>query len=135
MLPELWGATAAGIWSAISCGGTVSFARTIRQTPVNKDVTWTIFPIHWRAGLLEILLALSRMGYGGHPELDRAWALLEGKRTDQGRYILDWTPAQALLPGGKRGTPSKWVTFYALLALKYRDSIADRGAVEGLRRV
>ena len=135
MLPELWGSDHCRDLVGYFLRRDGIFRTEDRKTPVNKDVTQTIFPIHWRAGLLEILLALSKMGYGRHPELDRAWAILAGKRTDQGKYILDWTPAQALLPGGKRGTPSKWVTFYALLALKYRDSTADRGAVEGQQRV
>ena len=125
MLPELWGSG--------RCRDLVGYFlrrdgifRTDDPTgPVNRDVTWTIFPIHWRAGLPEVLLALSGMGYGRRPELDRAWAILAGKRADQGKYILDWTPTQALLKGGRRGEPSKWITFYALLALKYRDSIAD----------
>jgi hypothetical protein len=44
---------------------------------------------------------------------------LEKKRTDEGKYILDWTPTQSLLNPGKRGEVNKWVTFYALLAKKH----------------
>jgi len=89
--------------------------------PVNHDVQRTTFPIVWRAGLTEILYALSRMGYGKDARLAGAWDLLESKRDEQGRYILDWFPTQALLKPGKKGEPNKWVTLYALLAKKYRD--------------
>lgn len=59
------------------------------------------------------------MGYGDEPALERAWALLENKKDSSGRYILDWAPTNALFKPGKRGSPNKWITFYALLALKY----------------
>lgn len=88
--------------------------------PVTKEAAQTLFPFGWGCGLIDVLLALSRMGHGQAPELDRAWSLLESKRLPDGRFVLDATPSQALLSGGKRGAPSKWVTFYALLAHKYR---------------
>lgn len=91
-----------------------------RREPVNFDVTRTIFPVTWRAGLNDILYALSRLGYGKRMETATAWDLLAKKRGPDGRYVLDWTPAQALLKAGKRGKPSKWVTLYALRALKCR---------------
>ena len=38
----------------------------------------------------------------------------------QQRFILDWTPVQVqkLFKIGKRAEPNKWITLYALLALK-----------------
>ena len=60
------------------------------------------------------------MGYGTIPELARAWQILATKKNSSGQYILDFTATQALLKAGKRGEPNKWVTFYALLAEKYR---------------
>ena len=45
--------------------------------PINHDMTRTSFPITWKAGFLEILYALSTMGYGSAKPLDRAWAVLE----------------------------------------------------------
>lgn len=80
----------------------------------------TIYPFILRQGLLRPLYALSRMGYGTRPELNCAWNLLEQKRTPDGAYIVDWTPPTTYFSGGKRGMPSKWVTLYALLALKYK---------------
>jgi hypothetical protein len=87
--------------------------------PINHDVTRTTFPITWRAGLSEILYALSKLRFGADKRLARAWKELEKKRTDEGKYILDWAPSQALLNPGKRGEANKWVTLYALLARKH----------------
>ena len=92
--------------------------------PINDDVVTTRFPITWRAGMVEILYALSKLGYGSRREVFRAWELLEKKKDSQGRYILDWTPSQVrkLFNVGKRNEPSKWITLYALLAAKARES-------------
>ena len=87
-------------------------------------MTATIFPFVIAAGLLEPLYALSKMGYGRRAELDDAWRQLEGKRDEQGRYRLDWHPPSAPLQPGPKGQASKWVTLYALLAQKYRESAA-----------
>jgi hypothetical protein len=88
--------------------------------PVNDDVTTIMFPITWRAGMLEIIYAMSIMGYGSRVELNQAWKLLEKKKDTNGRYVLDWTPTQVqkLFQVGKKTEPNKWITLYALLALK-----------------
>ena len=46
--------------------------------------------------------------------------MLEKKKDTQERYILDWTPSQVrkLFNVGKRNEPNKWITLYALLAVK-----------------
>ncbi len=98
-----------------------------RTKPVNDDVVFTYFPDTWRASVLEIVYALSTMGYGSGEQLLRAWAVLEGKKGAQGRYILDGgTPSQvrSLFNPGKRGEPNKWITFYALLSLEAMKSTA-----------
>jgi hypothetical protein len=93
--------------------------------PINNDVITTRFPITWRAGMIEILYALSKMGYGSRKEVARAWELMEKKKDSQGRYILDWTPSQVrkLFKVGKRNEPNKWVTLYALLTIRTRKSV------------
>jgi len=91
------------------------------ETPVFGEITSTIFPFTWRAGLLEALYALSTMGYGQRDEMTAAWGLLDAKRDEGGLYRLDWDPPRTLLRTGKRGAPNTWVTFYALLALSRRD--------------
>lgn len=102
------------------------YARSDPQRPVNKDVQTMIFPFHWRAGLLEVLYTLSRMGHGGDPRLDRAWKLLNSKADRTGRYVLEWTPAQSPWKVGQRGAPNKWMTLYALMALQAAGKAENR---------
>jgi hypothetical protein len=97
------------------------FKRTNLTALVNKDMERVSFPITWRANVFEILLALSRMGYGTDRRLQRAWNLLDVRRDTEGRYPLDWTPRQSPWKVGKRNKPNKWVTFYAYLAHKFKD--------------
>jgi len=88
--------------------------------PVIQEITKTIFPITWRAGLIEVIYALIKMGYGNVVELNCAWSMLESKRDYQGKFLLDWTPPKAQLKQEKRNEPNKWITFYPLISLKYR---------------
>lgn len=118
-----------GLWATESCQALVRyflaregvFRRDDPSEPVTKEAALTLFPFGWGCGLLDVLLGLSRMGWGRRPELDRAWALLDARRNAEGQYVLDSPLSQALLSGGRRGAPSPWVTFYALLALKQRE--------------
>jgi hypothetical protein len=71
-----------------------------------------------------MVYALSKMGYGEHEELNRAWEIMDSKRDAQGKYRLDWKPRQALINPGIRREPNKWVTFYALLSRKYKSEKA-----------
>ena len=79
------------------------------------------FPITWKANVFEILLALSKMGYGKDDRLERAWNVLDAKRGKSGRYFLDWKPSQSPWKIGKKNEPNKWVTFYAYLTHKLRN--------------
>jgi hypothetical protein len=88
---------------------------------VNRDMERTSFPITWRANVFEILLSLSKMGNGNHQSLRRAWDYVDGRRDGEGRYALDWTPRQSPWKVGKRNEPNKWVTFYNLLAHKFKE--------------
>ena len=89
---------------------------------VNKDIERNSFPIIWRANLFEILLALSKMGYGKDGRLEKAWSVLDARRDYKGRYPLDWTPMQSPWKVGKRNEPNKWITFYSYLAHKLKDN-------------
>jgi hypothetical protein len=91
--------------------------------PAHKDLLQTRFPFTWTITVLEILYAFSKMGMGDDPRLKRAWEILEDKRDAEGYYILDYAPGQALLKPGKPGEPNKWITFYALLANKFNNSV------------
>jgi hypothetical protein len=91
---------------------------------VNRDIEYNSFPIHWRCNTWEVLWALSKMGYGNRPELHNAWQFLERNKNQQGQYILEWTPIQCPWKIGKRGKPSKWVTFYILLTKKLKNTVS-----------
>jgi hypothetical protein len=80
-----------------------------------------LFPISYRLGIFEPLYALSKMGYGNHPALDSGWKLLNQKRDESGRYILDWKMPRCCFNPGEKGLPNAWVTLYAYLAWKYRE--------------
>jgi hypothetical protein len=89
---------------------------------VNDDMGRLSFPLTWRTNAWEIVLGLSRMGCGEDERLKAAWELVEGQADPDGRYRLDWTPAQCPWKVGRRGEPNPWVTFYVLLAEKWRRS-------------
>jgi hypothetical protein len=97
------------------------FKRTNLKEFVNKDMQRNSFPIIWRANVFEILLALSKMGYGRDSRLERAWDVLDAKADENGRYVLDWTPEQCPWKVGKRNQPNKWITFYAHLAHEFKE--------------
>ena len=97
------------------------FKRTNLKEFINKDMQRNSFPIIWRANVFEILLALSKMGYGKHSRLERAWNFLDAKADKNARYVLDWTSEQSPWKVGKRNQPNKWVTFYAYLAHKFKE--------------
>lgn len=97
------------------------FKSTDLKELVNKDMERNYFPISWRANVFEVLLALSKMGYGKDGRLERAWNFLDAKADKTGRYILDWTPEQSPWKVGKRNQPNKWITFYAHLAHKFKE--------------
>ncbi|GHU39198.1 hypothetical protein FACS1894105_13820 [Clostridia bacterium] len=69
-----------------------------------------------RVGLHNIVEAFSALGYGSDARLQEAWELLERRKGEDGKYLLNATLAKSYLPKERVGKPSKWVTFYALLA-------------------
>ena len=85
----------------------------------------TFYPFEvQRIGLQNIIEAFSVLGYGKNKKLQEAWKILETKKEPNGKYILDGTLTKSYLPKTKEqvGKPSKWITFYVLLANKYKDS-------------
>jgi hypothetical protein len=100
------------------------FQKTNPNNFVNKDIERNSFPITWKANVFEILLALSKMGYGKASRLERAWNVLDAKRDRNGRYFLDWTPSQSPWKVGKINEQNKWITFYAYLAHKFKEICA-----------
>ncbi len=91
-----------------------------------RDGMTNRFPFDYGCSLTEPLIALSKMGYGNHTALNDAWESLEKSKDSMGRYRLHWTPPTPFKVGGK-GEANPWVTYYALLAQKYRDTLSGNG--------
>ena len=89
---------------------------------VVKNAGVLVFPFTYRAGLLEILYPLLKMEYGSHPQVMRAWILFESKKLPDGRFPLEWNPPNKYLKPGNKGEANKWVTFYAYLLYKLKNS-------------
>ena len=82
----------------------------------------TFYPFEvMRVGLQNMVEAFSALGYGSDNRLHEAWELLDSRKNDSGQYGLDRTLTKSYLPKERAGKPSKWVTFYALLAQKNRE--------------
>ena len=129
-LPELWATPRCQALVDYFLRRRIYFRTQQPDQPVIGEMTNTLFPFVWRASFLEGLYALSIMGYGDTPELAEAWALLNSKKAASGRYILDWTPPRAYFNPGKRKMPNKWVTLYAHLALKHKETANHRRQVD-----
>ncbi|HPF55602.1 MAG TPA: hypothetical protein PLV03_03600, partial [Clostridiales bacterium] len=77
----------------------------------------TFYPFEvMRVGLQNVLEAFCALGYGDDERLNEAWDLLKTQQDETGKFILKGTLTKSYLPKEHVGKPSKWVTFYALLA-------------------
>jgi hypothetical protein len=82
-----------------------------------------MFPLSFRFGFLDVLLPLAKMGYGTDPRMKSAWNHLEWHKTEEGKYICDWIRNNKYWKIGKSGLANKWITFYAYLCLKYKETV------------
>lgn len=104
------------------------FTRTTERKVLKKedqikvgDLLIIFFPAEpIRAGLPLIISALSILGVGNHHAMTESWELLNAKKDEEGRLKIDGTLSKFPYNFGKVGDENKWVTFYALLAEKYR---------------
>lgn len=69
-------------------------------------------------GLQNIVEAFCALGYGNDEPLHEAWDLLNSQSDVDGKVILKGTLSKSYLPKERCGKPSKWATFYKLLAQK-----------------
>lgn len=79
----------------------------------------TFYPFEpMRVGLQNVVEAFCALGYGHDELLKEAWNLLQDHKDETGKVILKGTLTKSYLPKTreKEGKPSKWVTFYTLLA-------------------
>jgi hypothetical protein len=80
------------------------------------------FPVFYVTDLLQIVEALTCLGYGQDPRLSRAINLVVDKQDAQGRWALEYEYAgKTWLEAGPKGQPNKWVTLRALRALNTLD--------------
>jgi hypothetical protein len=76
------------------------------------------FPVLWY-DILRGLRVLTELGYGRDERTSDAIELLKEKQTEDGKWLLERTPAGRMLTSlGKKGAPSKWVTLNALRVMK-----------------
>lgn len=88
------------------------------------DLSGTYYPLDpIKIGLQMTLYSLSILGIGNEKCCDRAWAVLEDKKDEAGRYRLDKSLSKPLYKIGKPGASNKWVTLYVLLSKKYKQVI------------
>jgi hypothetical protein len=118
-LPDLWQTDECQKLVEYFLDRNVFFKRN-DHTQFARGYPATVYPFHYRFGILEPMYALSKMGYGNHASLSAAWEFLEEKHDETGKYILDWTMPKCALNPGKKGRANKWVTLYAYLAMKHR---------------
>ena len=88
-----------------------------------RRMTDVFFPNeYFHVGLPVLLDALAVLGAGKALELQEAWNLLDEKKDNQGKIILEGTLPlnKSYLPRERVGKPSKWGTLYAYLAWKNR---------------
>lgn len=81
----------------------------------------TFYPFEvMRVGLQNIVESFSALGYGNDERLSQAWDMIAGHKDESGKVLLGGTLTKSYLPKERVGKPSKWVTFYTLLAEKER---------------
>lgn len=74
-----------------------------------------------RVGIHNVVESFCALGYGSDERLREAWNLLQSRRDVDGKVLLQATLTKSYLPQEHVGRPSKWVTFYTLLAEKERN--------------
>jgi len=119
-LPELWDESFSKKIVEYFLNRKILYKTTDPEAYVRKDAGLTIFPFYWGFGLIDALLPLAKMGYGGDPRMKSAWDVLAQHKTEEGKYILDGSYKSKYWKIGKRGLANKWITFYAYLSLKYK---------------
>lgn len=79
------------------------------------------FPVFYITDVLEILEVLTGLGYGKDRRSKNLAALVEGKRTADGQWWLEYDYAgKAWVAYGAKLKPNKWVTLRALRGLDIR---------------
>lgn len=76
------------------------------------------FPVFYITDVLQILEVLTALGYGTDRRTQNLIKLVEGKRTAEGKWLLEYDYAgKTWVNYGLKKKPSKWVTLRALRSL------------------
>jgi len=76
------------------------------------------FPVFYITDILQIVEALTALGLGSDPRMERAMKLILEKQNAQGRWISEYDyNGKTWLDFGAKKQPSKWVTLRALRVL------------------
>jgi hypothetical protein len=77
------------------------------------------FPVFYVTDVLQIVEALTVLGYGRDRRLEKAVTLIRDKQNDQGRWLLEYDYAGKTWGDyGRKKAPNKWVTLRTLRVLK-----------------
>lgn len=77
------------------------------------------FPVFYITDLLQIVEALTALGYGSDPRLENAFKVILDKQDEKGRWPLEYDyTGKTWRSYGKLNEPNKWVTLRALRVLK-----------------
>ena len=77
------------------------------------------FPVFYVTDVLQIVEALTALGYGRDRRLENAVTLIRNKQDDQGRWLMEYDyTGKTWGDYGRKKQPNKWVTLRAVRTLK-----------------
>jgi hypothetical protein len=77
------------------------------------------FPVFYITDLMQLVEALTELGFGADPRLQNAKQLIREKQTADGKWLMSHSYAgKTWLEYGKKRVPNKWVTIRALKVLR-----------------
>lgn len=77
------------------------------------------FPVFYVTDILQVVEALTLLGYGNDPRLARAWEVIQEKQDPDGRWPLEYSySGKTWAEFGEKKEPNKWVTIRALTAMR-----------------
>jgi hypothetical protein len=69
--------------------------------------------------IYSLAYSMSKLGYGNIPEMTKLWSIIDSKKDNNGRIILEHTENKKTVHLEAVGQPCKWLTFYNMLSEKY----------------
>lgn len=69
--------------------------------------------------IFTLAYAMSKLGYGNIPEMNQLWSIIDNKKDNNNRIILEHTEKKKTIQLEDIGRPCKWLTMYNILAERY----------------